>query len=401
MKRRDFIAGVAGVSRSWAEKNPLAGDALFADVQKYWSLGEHRTGSAADHKTTEWLNSELKSCGFDTKPPRFEVPVVALGTTRMRIGGQSIPVFPLWPVQGSLHAEGALGPQGIAVARLPYEAGGALTPTSAGVRLIQQAAAAGASALVLVTEGPTGEVIALNHESGVDRWPIPVVLIGPKYADALVAGVHAVLDVEAHVNQRGYATNAQGLLKGAGGKLIVVSTPKSGWFRCAGERGPGIALWLGLARSVARQKAGPSFLFTANGGHELHGLGMKAFLDREAPKPANVACWIHLGAGIATYASDGTRLLRTADPKRYLTCTPDLVPVIAPAFRSIPELAPSSERYLGELRYLAAAGYSGFSVAAGHRLHHTPIDDPSSTGPAILAPVAQAFQSALELVKNR
>ena len=49
-----------------------------------------------------------------------------------------------------------------------------------------------------------------------------------------------------------------------GKKLVVVTTPSSGWFQCAGERGAGVALWLGLARWAARQKTDFSYQFVAS-----------------------------------------------------------------------------------------------------------------------------------------
>ena len=33
---------------------------------------------------------------------------------------------------------------------------------------------------------------------------------------------------------------------------MVLSTPRSGWFTCAGERGPGIALWMALLPWMAK-----------------------------------------------------------------------------------------------------------------------------------------------------
>ncbi|MEO8027793.1 MAG: hypothetical protein ABI823_15020, partial [Bryobacteraceae bacterium] len=376
--RREFLAGSAAAAGLLGAESPLSGEALYRDIKKYWEFGEHRTASDPDNLTTEWLTSELKKAGFEASSPRFTLRQFFPGTCDLTVAGKRIRVFPLWPVAGTAVVTAPLGPGGIAIERLPYDFGGALSKTHPAVGMIQKAAAKGAKALVLVTEGPVHEIIALNYESEVERWPIPVVLMAPKDAPGLAERSEATLTIGGMLMERAVASNAQGLLK-RGKKLIIVSTPKSGWFRCAGERGPGIAIWLALARSVGAQRGGPSYLFTANSGHELHGLGIKAFLNN-APKPSEVGCWVHLGAGLATYAYENGKRLKTADTKRYLTSSADVAPVIAPAFAAIPELAPTTERLLGELRYLVAAGYRGFSVAAGHRLHHTPIDDPSSTG---------------------
>jgi hypothetical protein len=156
-----------------------------------------------------------------------------------------------------------------------------------------------------------------------------------------------------------------------------------------------------MAEVVSRRKSGFRYLFTANSGHELHGLGMKAFLENGAPKPADTACWIHFGAGIATYKWNGDQKTREVDPARYLTCTPDVPPVIAGAFEGLPGLKPTSERLLGELVYLAKDGYRCFGIAAGHRFHHVINDSPDNTGPELLEPVGRAFVKALDAVESR
>ena len=110
--------------------------------------------------------------------------------------------------------------------------------------------------------------------------------------------------------------------------LIVVSTPQSGWFRCAAERGPGIALFLGLARWASKRTSGSSFLFVSTSGHELGALGMRVFHDELAPRPERVLCWIHLGAGIATFKWEdgptGLKRLQEPDSGRSLMCSKDL-----------------------------------------------------------------------------
>ncbi len=405
MKRRSFleytIGAAAGSALLRAGAFPMSGAALHADVKKYWEFGGHRTGTSADEKTTDWLLAELETAGFETTRQTFRLRQFFSEACQITQEGRKVAIEALWPVAGEADVSAVIGETGIAVARLPAESGGAMSKTNPGLEIIHRAVGAGAKAVVLVTEGPTGEIIQQNDESDTRRWPVPVTLLAPKDAAALTAGKPARLQIRGKIVEQAIASNAQGSLQ-RGKNLIVVSTPKSGWFRCAGERGPGIALWLGMARSLAKQQGGPSFLFTANSGHELHGIGMKEFLKTGAPKPAEVACWLHFGAGIATYAvgADG-RLSKAADTKRYLTCTTDVAAVIAPAFAGMPELKPITDYQLGELRYLVAAGYRGFSIAAGHRLHHTPIDDPLATGGDILEPIGKAFQRALGLIQTQ
>ena len=70
---------------------------------------------------------------------------------------------------------------------------------------------------------------------------------------------------------------------------VVVTTPLSGWFGCAGERGTGIAIALELAKRLAS-----SYPVTVVGatGHELEYYGAKRHLETMAVQPAAV---VHVG----------------------------------------------------------------------------------------------------------
>jgi hypothetical protein len=75
---------------------------------------------------------------------------------------------------------------------------------------------------------------------------------------------------------------------------VVVATTLSGWFRCAGERGSGIAIALQLAQDLAARWP---MMVVGTTGHELHYLGLRRFLATQALHPAAV---IFLGANLAT-----------------------------------------------------------------------------------------------------
>lgn len=137
-------------------------------------------------------------------------------------------------------------------------------------------------------------------------------------------------------------------------------------------------------------------------GHELGGLGMKAFLKELAPPPARVLCWLHLGAGIAACLWEetlaGLKRLQEPDSRRSLMTSRDLVPLLTSAFASLPGLTPTVDRAVGEFELIIKAGYRAFGIAAAHRFHHTPADSPEMTGPEILEPVGRALVKALEAI---
>lgn len=395
MTRRTAVSLMAAAPLARASQWTVNGDRLYADVVQYWELGEHRTATPGDQLTSEWLRGGLRIAGLKVELQPFTVD--QWFPSRTQIVGESYQAegFPLWPAKAA-RVQGKLGAE-IEVTRLPYSIG-AVSPDSPVVKMVQSAAERGAKAIVIVTEGPAGEVIALNYEHGLQEWPIPAMLMGPREAASLSPGGDAVFVMEGEARKNATATNVVGRLR-RGKRLVVVSTPKSGWFRCAGERGPGIALWLALARAAATRQTDTSFVFTANSGHELHDQGMKEFRASLAPAASEVACWIHLGAGIATWAWQDGKKLNFAESRRLLQCTPDLAPVLAETFGGLEGLQPQPNRFVGELRHLD--GYRRFGIAASHRAHHTPVDDPVTTGAAILEPVGRALLKTLDWIEAK
>ena len=413
------LAPLAG--RPPSDADPLRGSALYADVVAYSDLGEHRTGTPEDRKTSEWLAAELRRAGADVQLHPFRLRQFFPTAVALKVGGAEVKAFPLWwpkptgpaPVVGPLAAVPAAPAVGslagkIALLKVDNVPGATLVPDSVVHKLIAPAVAAGAAGVVLVTRVPSGEYMALNAQAGPAAWPVPVVLVGRADEAALdraaAAGTPASLLLDGKYDDAAEAVEVVGRI-GRGAKTVVISTPSSGWFRCAGERGPGIALWLGLARWAARHPGDTCYLFVASSGHELGGLGVKHFVEHHAPKPGDVRCWLHLGAGIATYdydtAGDGFQRKTTVSPMRRLYSTKEFVPTLADAFAGLPDLKPvASDRPGGEMLVFARAGYRYWGFAGGSVFHHQPGDVPDRiTGPELLEPVGRAIVAALEKIK--
>jgi len=399
---------------------PLSGVKLYEDVIAYYNLGEHRTATEVDQRTSEWLIERFRAAGLKATFQSFSLRQFFVRQTRLKIADKSIRAFPLWfprstgpdPINGTMAILDKSAEQGLlrgklVLVKFPAEAVATTLKGSIQSRLIDEAAKAGAAAVVAVTESATKEIVALNSPAGAEPWPIPVVLVGARDEPALTAAARlsakASLLVDGEDDADAKAKNVIARVD-RGKDLIVVSTPQSGWFRCAGERGPGIALFLGLARWASRRPSGASFLFVSTSGHELGGLGMRAFLKELAPTADRVLCWIHLGAGIATYAweetASGPNRLQEPDSRRTLMSSPDLVPLLKTTFAGLAGLTPTVERAVGEFEFMLKAGYRSFGIAAAHRFHHTPADSPEMTGPEILEPVGRALVKTVEAIES-
>jgi len=228
-----------------------------------------------------------------------------------------------------------------------------------------------------------------------------VLRVGSEHRDAVrkaaARGEPAELSIAGAWQPRAKARNVIATLE-RGPRRIVVSTPYSGWFRCGGERGSGVAVFLALARWEAQQQTAYSFTFVANSAHELGYAGMRAFLDARAPKKESVICWLHLGANVA--------LLPEARPgggerttKLFVT-NPTWTTILAPVFRDVPWVSVATERRpTGELTLVLPFGYPSLNLAGGgHRWMHSPADGPETTGPAVLESLARALTASIETI---
>jgi len=96
------------------------------------------------------------------------------------------------------------------------------------------------------------------------------------------------------------AANVTAMIAGTDTSLppIVISTPRSGWWQCASERGGGLACWLEVLRTIAVQKPKRDCLFVAFSGHEISWLGIQNYLSRRPDLVKKAHAWLHFGANI-------------------------------------------------------------------------------------------------------
>ena len=397
-------------------EGPLPGSALYSDLITYYNLGEHRTATDADLRTSDWLGRQLKAAGLKTEFQSFRVRQFFSRPSALDLAGMKLRVFPLWPPRGTgpapirarvVNLETGRDLRGaIAAVSFPFDARATILPSH--IEKIGAAVKAGAVAVLAVTEGHTGDIIAFNTRPSLEQWRVPVALIAARDGAAVRAaasnGESASLLMEVREEQAAEARNVIGRLVRSN-RLFVVSTPQSGWFRCGGERGPGIALFLALARWAKRSATETSFLFVSTSGHELGGLGMERFIKDLAPQPGRVMGWLHLGAGIATYEWEetdrGPHRLHSVDSRRRLMCGKDLIDLLTEPFSGLAGLTPATSQPVGEYEPISKAGYRAFAIAAASTFHHTPSDSPEMTGPEILEPVGTALVKSIEAIEAK
>jgi hypothetical protein len=426
--RRSFLAGSAALPGAAVARAQPAADLeqVRADLETYIGFGNKQSGGRGDQACGEWMAGELARNGFAVERQAFTAPFfeptrceLTAERTTATVWAQPI-VIPTGPngVSGRLMRVEPNGPASeagalsgaIALLNLPHA-----RHSSAAAKPIHEAVnrvfAAGARAAVVVTNGPTGKLIALNADGRQPMFDRPVALLAPDSAAPFLSAADrrgaATLVLDGRSGRRP-AFNFIGRLDRKQPRWIVVSTPRSGWFTCAGERGGGVATWLWLARWASRAPTSYNFAFLCNSGHEYEYLGAAEALKVLPPKPADTHFWLHLGANVASRdwheLTMPWRPLPSIDPQRYLSVSPALVDAVKRVFEGhVGYEAPYSTDQLaaGELVEIARAGYTNAAGVFGtHRFHHVADDDLRCVSSASVAATANAFQRFVQLVSS-
>ncbi len=420
--RRQFLAGSAALPVA-AVQVPAAADmaGVGEDLRRYIGFGGKQAGGDGDNGCGAWLEAELRRLGFAVARQAIAVPWFEASRCRLTCGEESAPVW-AQPIVIPTPDGGISGPivridaAGHAAAPLAGSIGLVDLPTGRWStilspeirRPIEAAFAGGARAAVAVTNGPTGKLIALNADGRRPLFAGPVALLAPEAARPFLAAAARGARATLHLTGRGGrrpAFNLIGRLDRGRGRWLVVSTPRSGWFGCAGERGGGIAAWLDLARWTSASVRDFDLAFIANSGHEYSNLGAEEMLREAAPRPAETVYWLHLGANLAARdwhdSVGGLHPLPGTDSQRYLVVSPALLSAARQVFAGLAGLeAPyrSDALSAGELTNIIAAGYPSLAGVFGlHRFHHVAEDDERCVSADAVARTILAFRRLVEV----
>lgn len=362
----------------------------------YGAVQSHETGTPEALATTEWIAATLAGFGYEVARQGVDITSTDITRASVRTEGASITGFRQEPakltspegVTGLLRTSPfdpcRAGPF-IALVELDFARHSSLLAAETRGPVLE-ALRAKPAGMVIVTNGPSGEMTALNAPLEHSISSVPCLLVARRDAEPLRKAARrsnaaATLTLSGRtVRRRGENIIAR---RAGAGPALVISTPLSGWFSCAGERGSGVAAWLEIARRSALAFPGRELLFVGLTGHERENVGGKAFLDQLAPAPGDVALWCHIGS--AFWARDwhetvlGLLPLPHADPQRFLLASDAYLATLRNAFRGVPGFEvpyeAQAEYAAGEAREILSRGYTNFiGNFGGHRLHHTRAD---------------------------
>ncbi len=393
---------------------------IHSDLVTHESFGDKFAGGPGDNANADWIAGRLRSAGYDVVEQKFEAPYFVPRTARLSTGIIATDVTPQ-PVVVTTGAEGLRAPLAlyedgevgdvdlgnvagrIVLFMAPFARHAALNPARGIGKTVKDLEAAGAAAIVIVTNGPSGEAVGLN----VPTKPfadIPLALMAPH-------DVHPFLKparegAEAWLIQDGDAItrtnrNIIGTLK-RGKDWICISTPRSGWHTCVAERGTGTAAFLELAEWAAGTYPDLSVFLMNNGAHEYNFAGSHHALEL-APPAEDTLVWCHIGATLAARdaveerdeTGDGFTLLDRADAGRSLMVTDSARAAATEAFHGLVGLEnPGTVRPgAGELSSFTDRGVkTAFAVIGLHRWFHTIKDTIDTTSAELLLPVVKAHR---------
>jgi hypothetical protein len=370
-------------------------------VAEYEAQGDHRTATNVDEMSGRWLAERVRQVGLTPALEPFPINRVDLVACELMAAGRRLDGIPLFDAAftSADGIVGRLGPLGS-----DAEIGLAETTVNAAAAgPLGDARRAGRHrAIVAVTRGSTPGLCPSNAGSFLNPFGPPVLQVSSESSDWLAdhARQGTTAHVVAHVGRvETSALNVTAEQRGTAPTLppVVVMTPRSGWYRCASERGGGIACWLEIIRGVGAAPTQRTVQFVASSGHELSHLGIDAYIARRPGVVQGASAWLHLGANIGAATDLANNLLQASHD--------DLDRMLTDALKSsgigVARRAPRGNVPGGEAEAVHRGGGRYVSAIGGNTLFHS-INDrgTDATNPQAIARFGQAFTTVVRSLAN-
>jgi hypothetical protein len=157
--------------------------------------------------------------------------------------------------------------------------------------------------VIIITRGSRPGLFLLNAPSFKAPFGPPALQISSADGEWLKARAQERSKIQLVAQVGRTATQANNVTARIAGNnpglaALVITTPRSGWWNCASERGGGLACWLELIRTLSAAAPVRDCLFAAFSGHEIGFLGIDAYLASRHDLTKGAHAWIHLGANI-------------------------------------------------------------------------------------------------------
>ena len=391
-------AAAAGHSRGWPvraqDRTGAAGQArAHAVLTAYDAQGVHRTGTDVDRVSGDWLKARAEAMGGSAHLETFALDRLDVRAAFIEVGKQKIQGQPLFD-SGLTKPTGILAPVDPSGIHLVTGDAAVAALRSEGTSLDHLRRNGPAQALVVVQPGARPGLVVANARHFTEPYGCPVLQLAPGTADALAANVVARLVCDAG-RTPATAVNVVAEVAGRDRTLdpVVVITPRSGWWRCAAERGGGLACWLETIRAMAEARPARRVLFLASSGHELGHLGLDEFLRANARLVGSARAWVHLGANIGAGAAGSGVRIQASDDEIDGGMTAALTAAGAP----VADHLPRGREPAGEARNLHVLGgrYVSLVGQSGPWFHHPDDRYPGAVTAEVVARYADGVASCV------
>jgi hypothetical protein len=363
-------------------------------IRAYEEQGFHRTGTAVDRASGDWLANEVRQIGPEPALEEFSLSRVDPVASSLVVNDRKIEGLPLFDgaFTSSAGIAGSLG-------NLDGDASFGLTeipPNGSGASALGDARRHNRhQAIVVITRGARPGFCPSNADSFLRPFGPPVLQVSseeaPLLSDSARQGAKALLT--AHVERvQAQAFNVVTVVPGTDRSIapLVVMTPRSGWWWCASERGGGLACWLEIMRAIHAARPVRDVLFVASSGHELGHLGLDAFIARRVGLVPAAEAWIHLGANIGAAQGPGNNLQASDDEMDWI-----LAKAMTKAGLPIDLRHPRGAMPRGEAENVHRGGGRYISIIGSNDLFHNTSDRGAE---AVDLNVIERFAQALTMV---
>jgi hypothetical protein len=337
-------------------------------IAEYDAQGIHRTATGTDNASGEWLRGQAEQAGAAARLESFDLDRVDVDAAYVESDGRRIDGLPFF--DGAFTNErGVLATLGPPEAARPLAL---VTLTAAAISTEGQSLSdlrrsGRFEGIVAVTNGAHAGLSPSNAAAFANPYGTPVLQVSSEEGAWLEERSRLQHDVRFVANAVRTPTRGSNVVAVVAGRQpnltpVVVMTPRSGWWHCAGERGGGIACWLEIIRVVAAKPGERTLLCVASSGHELGHFGLDRFIERRPGLIKDAAAWIHLGADVG--AAGGAMRLQSSDEQIEAIANASLARANAVVAQHVPRgTVPGGEArniHVGGGRYVSLLGGSPF-----------------------------------------
>jgi hypothetical protein len=411
---RAMVAALLGstglTSRLFANEHASSSDMLelrLAElIEAYDAQGNHRTATAVDNGSAEWLAGLIRGSGVEPSLETFPLDRIDPLPCYLRIADRRIEGVPLFDgsFTGPEGVHGTFGPlgSGADIVLVETEPFTLIEPRKELGGPVPEARRGSHKGVIILTRGSRPGLFVLNAPSFKTPFGPPALQISSAESEWVKARaqeraeVSLVAPVERTTTQ---AINVTARIAGSDPGLapLIITTPRSGWWECASERGGGLACWLQATEALAAAKPARDCLFAAFSGHEIGFLGIDAYLATRPDLAKRAHAWIHIGANIGA----------PRQPNQVHVSDASLETLIAAALGKqglgIDNKAEPGSVPRGEAGTIHRGGTRYVALVTGTQVFHNTADRwPDAVDIAVVARYARAFATgALELAQQR